>query len=1050
LSFICGVDIGGTFTDCVVLDGEGSITISKTPSTPDDFSVGFFESLRLAAEAKGLTLRELMADTATLAHGTTVATNAVVERRGAKVGLLTTAGHGDAILIMRAFGRVAGRAPADLMRLSAADKPVPIVPRSLIREIPERIDARGDVVVELNEAAARQAIAELLAEGVEGLAISFLWSFKNGDHERRVRELVEAAAPDLFVTCSSELAPLIGEYERTVAAVLNNYVGPVTSSYIDKIQSKAKEEDLGGPFFLMQCSGGLTAAETAKSSPLLLLQSGPSGGVVGSQYLGELMGFENIIATDMGGTTFDMGLVSGGVPARTSTTIVDQYEYYVPTIDVKSIGAGGGSIAWFDEVRNALRVGPQSAGAAPGPVCYGRGGTEPTVTDADVVLGYIDPDYFLGGRAVLDREAAWNAVAKLGEQLGLDPLETAAGINRIVDHNMADLIRRETIEIGLDPRDFVIFTYGGAGASHAGTYARELGASTVVVPLADTASVWSALGVACSEVIHIHQRDDIQAAPFDLRRVVAIRDLLHADTLAEFTGEGFADDEVSLRWTADIRHRLQVHVVEVPFPGEDLDEAALERLVDDFTARYEELYGKGTAFTAAGVELVTLRCTGSASSESDSRGPRAGLGDPARAGARRPPRDLLAGVGTQTPDPDLPGRAPRARQRHRRTGGDRADRDDHRRPPRRSRPGGRVRQHHHDARGFRRCAVSATPTTLWDGVKDSYIPEDPLPIDPAVKLQRDSTDDFDAVTYEVVRHALWNVNDEHGMTIEKVSGSPFANNAHDFNTVIVTEVGEYVFFGPHIQFFSGVMDLPIKWILQSLGKAPGINEGDMFLSNDPWIGAGHQSDVQLSCPVFWQGEIFCWVANALHQYDVGGNTPGSFCADAESIFDEPVPIPPLKMVEADPTVEDGRSRCDPPRPRTDVPAALAPATAGGARPAGPDGGQHRRPRPHHRLHRTLRRGNGEGDHAQGHRRRRGVLRPSPQLHPRRHLARLRVSGGGPPRRSGRLPSEDGGAQGRRPADLRQPRLARRRRRRQRQLLRLAGGDPQHPQPLPRL
>jgi N-methylhydantoinase A len=610
MPFICGVDIGGTFTDCVVVDGEGSVAISKTPSTPEDFSVGFFESLRLVAQDKGLTLRELMADTVTLSHGTTVATNAVVERRGSRVGLLTTAGHGDAILIMRAFGRVAGLAPADLLRLSAADKPAPIVPRSLIREVPERVDARGDVIVALNEDAARQAIRELLEEGVDGIAISLLWSFKNDVHERRIRELVEELAPALFVTCSSELVPLLGEYERTVATAMNNYVGPVTSSYVDDIHRKAKEEDLAGPFFLMQCNGGLTAADTAKRSPLLLLQSGPSGGIVGSQYLGELMGFENIIATDMGGTTFDVGLVSEGLPARTSTTIVDQYEFYVPTIDVKSIGAGGGSIAWYDDVRGVLRVGPQSAGAAPGPVCYGRGGTEPTVTDADVVLGYIDPDYFLGGRADLDREAAWDAVARLGERLGLDPLETAAGITRIVDHNMADLIRRETIEKGLDPRDFVVFTYGGAGASHAGTYAKELGVSTVVIPLTDTASVWSALGVACSDVIHIHQRDDTQAAPFDRERLGAIRNQLRTETLAEFAEEGFAAEQVSLRWTADIRHRLQVHVVEVPFPGADLDAAGLESLVTAFTTRYEELYGKGTAFTAAGVELVTVRCTG--------------------------------------------------------------------------------------------------------------------------------------------------------------------------------------------------------------------------------------------------------------------------------------------------------------------------------------------------------------------------------------------------------------------------------------------------------
>jgi len=612
LPYICGVDIGGTFTDCVVIDDEGTVTISKTPSTPGDFSSGFFDSLRLAAETKGLSLEELMRDTVTLSHGTTVATNAVVEHRGSKVGLITTAGHGDAILIMRAFGRVAGLAPADLLRFSAADKPEPIVPRSRIREVAERVDSRGQVVVELNEEQARTAINELREQGVEGIAISLLWSFRNSTHELRIRELVEELAPELFVTCSSELVPLLGEYERTVATVMNNYVGPITSSYIDDIQRKAIDESLEGPFLLMQCNGGLASAETAKRSSLLLLQSGPTGGIVGSQFLGELMGFRNIIATDMGGTTFDVGLINDGIPARTSTTIVDQYEFYVPTIDVKSIGAGGGSIAWYDEVRGGLSVGPRSAGAAPGPVCYGRGGTEPTVTDADVVLGYIDPDYFLGGRATLDRDGAWKAISELGEQLGLDAYETAAGINRIVDHNMADLIRRETIEKGLDPRDFVVFTYGGAGASHAGVYASELGVSTVVVPLTDTASVWSALGVASSDVIHIHQRNDIQAAPFDGDRLREARDALRRRTLAEFAGEGFSEETVSLRWTADIRHRLQVHVVEVPFPEGDFSDDDLEKLIGTFTERYEELYGKGTAFTAAGVELVTLRCAGSA------------------------------------------------------------------------------------------------------------------------------------------------------------------------------------------------------------------------------------------------------------------------------------------------------------------------------------------------------------------------------------------------------------------------------------------------------
>jgi N-methylhydantoinase A len=612
MSYICGVDIGGTFTDCVIIGPDGGVTISKSPSTPDDFSKGFFEALRLGAAELKLSLRELMAQTAVLSHGTTVVTNALVENRGSKVGLITTAGHGDAILIMRAFGRVAGLSPAETLRFSGTRKPDPIVPRALIREIPERVDSKGDVVVKLNESSVRKAIRELVDAGVEGIAISLLWSFRNPLHEHRVRDLVIEEAPNLFVTCSSDLVPLLGEYERTVATVMNNFVGPEASRYLGRIAERALKEGLESPLLLMQCNGGLTSVADARESPLLLLQSGPCGGVVGSQFLGKLMGYDNIIATDMGGTTFDVGLVHDGRPMRTSSTIVNQYEFFVPTIDIKSIGAGGGSIAWYDQQRGALCVGPRSAGAMPGPICYRRGGQEPTVTDADVVLGYIDPDFFLGGREKLDRQASWDAIARLGDQIGLDPYETAAGINRIVDFHMADLIRRETIEKGLDPRDFVLFTYGGAGASHAGVYARELGVSEVIVPLMNAASVWSALGVASSDVIHIHQKNDQMQAPFQTERVRRTIDELKARAYAQMKGQGFVGDRVSLRWTVDLRYRLQIQVVEVELPDIEVGPESLVELLARFKRSYEALYGEGTAYAHAGIELVTIRCTASA------------------------------------------------------------------------------------------------------------------------------------------------------------------------------------------------------------------------------------------------------------------------------------------------------------------------------------------------------------------------------------------------------------------------------------------------------
>lgn len=638
MSLICGVDIGGTFTDAVAIDADGEVTLAKSPSTPDDFSRGFFAALGELAAQRGLDLEALLRATTLLCHGTTVATNAVVERRGACVGLITTAGHGDAILIMRAYGRAAGLSAAETLRFSITDKPEPLVPRSLIREVSERVDRRGEVVVALDEAAVLEAVDDLVAAGVEAIAVAFLWAFRNPAHEQRARALVESRAPGLFVSCSHELAPRLGEYERTVATVLNSYVGPVAARYVSRIADRAKGLGLGGPLLLMQCNGGLAPAAAVTRSPLLLLQSGPCGGVVGTRALGRMLGHENIIATDMGGTTFDVGLVHGGEPLRTDTTIVHQYEFYVPAIDIKSVGAGGGSIAWVDDSRGALSVGPRSAGAEPGPVCYGRGGREPTVTDADLLLGYLDPDYFPGGRHKLDRKAACDAIAVLGARLGLDVYETAAGINRVADTHMADLVRRETIEKGHDPRDFVLYSYGGGGPCHAGAFALELGCRQVVVPLADTASVFSAFGVASSDIVHVHERELGLHAPFDTAPLRDALNELTAQAAAELAAEGFGRERAMLSASADLRHRLQVHTVEVPIDPLLDDETLASALTDAFTARYESLYGAGTAYGEAGIELVTVRvrATGAAAKPGlaarDEAGPEPG--DSARAAPR--------------------------------------------------------------------------------------------------------------------------------------------------------------------------------------------------------------------------------------------------------------------------------------------------------------------------------------------------------------------------------------------------------------------------------
>ena len=483
-TYLCGIDIGGTFTDCVVVDEAGQVTTGKAPSTPADFGEGLIAALDIVAGKLGTPLDALCTELAVLAHGTTVGTNAIIQKKGVKVGLITTKGHNDVIHIMRGSRGLSGRDIRLVVHIPESSKPDPIVPKYLIEGVSERVDCFGKVVVELNEEEAEQAIRRLVADGVEALAICFLWSFLAPEHEQRVKAMVERIAPGLFVTCSSELVPKWGEYERTAAVALNAYIGPLVTGYLARMDRRTTDLGYDYPLQITQCAGGTIPVAKAMAAPLLTLDSGPVAGVTGSRYAGGIMGYENVITTDMGGTSFDVGIIHGGEPAFSYRSLVHQYEYYLSKVDIQVIGAGGGSMARIDEATGVFRVGPESAGADPGPVCYGRGGTVPTVTDADLVLGYLDPDNFAGGAIALDREAAAQALAPMGERLEMGLDETASGIARIVEFQMADLIRKVTIQKGHDPRDFVIFAFGGAGPTHAGVFAQELGVSKVIVPAA--------------------------------------------------------------------------------------------------------------------------------------------------------------------------------------------------------------------------------------------------------------------------------------------------------------------------------------------------------------------------------------------------------------------------------------------------------------------------------------------------------------------------------------------------------------------------------------
>jgi N-methylhydantoinase A len=606
-SYLVGVDIGGTFTDCVVIDERGAITTAKAASTPGDFAQGMIDALAAAAEQLGLPLDRLCRDIALLSHGTTIGTNAIVQQRGARVGLVTTKGHNDVIHIMRASRGVSGRDVRRVVHFPESQKPDPIVPKRLIEGVSERVDCFGRVVVPLNEEEAEAAIRRLVDKGVEAIAVCFLWSFLHPEHERQVRAMIHRLAPDLFVTCSVDLVPKWGEYERTTAVALNAYIGPSVSSYLGRLDRRLKEFGYAQPLQITQCGGGTISIDKAMEAPLLTLDSGPVSGVTGSLYLGRVMDCPNVITTDMGGTSFDVGLICDGKPAYSYVSNVNQYEYFIPKVDIQAIGAGGGSLVKIDERTRTMRVGPDSAGAVPGPVCYGRGGAVPTVTDADLVLGFINPDNFAGGRMRLDKERAERAIQDVASRLGMSLLECAGGIAKIVEFQMADIIRRMTIGKGFDPRDFVLFAFGGAGPAHAGVFARELGVEKVVIPQRESASVWCAFGAASADVLHIHERVDIMASPFDRARVNRNLAQLEEAARRQMATDGIDALRQNLQFSIDMRHKGQINEVEVVLPWRRAEGDYERPLYDSFYETYERLYGRGSSFRGARVEMVTFR-----------------------------------------------------------------------------------------------------------------------------------------------------------------------------------------------------------------------------------------------------------------------------------------------------------------------------------------------------------------------------------------------------------------------------------------------------------
>ncbi|MFI6299990.1 hydantoinase/oxoprolinase family protein [Nonomuraea sp. NPDC050790] len=607
MPYVIGIDTGGTFTDAFAADQHNRLAAAKTPSTPPDFAEGFLNAIDELAAELGIGTAELLADTEYIVHGTTSTLNALVTGDVADVGFLTTRGHADSITIMNLEGRYAGLGPDEIQHMARTAKPAALVPRHRVKEIDGRVDYKGAVVVPLDEQGVRTAVRELVADGVEAIAVSFLWSFRNPAHERRVRELIHEEAPGLYVALSSEVSPRIREYSRSVTTIMNTQVGPKLGAYLAPLEAELRRRGLTGALLVMQGSGGCVTAKDAPAHGITTIGSVLTGGVVGCARMAAALDTRKVVSTDMGGTTFLVGLVVDGRPVGATSTVLNQYTISTPMVDVHTIGAGGGAIAWVDPGGN-LRVGPRSAGARPGPACYDEGGWEPTVTDADLVLGIINPDNFLGGRKKLNVELAREAIDKaVATPLSLTVEEAAAAIYAIQNAQTADLVRKVVVNSGQDPREFTLYAFGGAGPMHCASYSRDLGVKEVVVPLGSTAAVFSAFGLASSDIVLTAERSQPAQMPVDPATVNAVYAALEAELELRLSEQGLTFSGVVHEREADLRYTMQLAEVTTPVPGGTLTTEQVERVGADFEARYESLYGEGTGFPDAGLQLITYR-----------------------------------------------------------------------------------------------------------------------------------------------------------------------------------------------------------------------------------------------------------------------------------------------------------------------------------------------------------------------------------------------------------------------------------------------------------
>ncbi|MEM7701126.1 MAG: hydantoinase/oxoprolinase family protein [Pseudomonadota bacterium] len=593
MTYRLGVDVGGTFTDLLLLDeSTGAFWRHKTPSTPHDSSGGILNGVQAITAEAGVAAKDI----AYFLHGTTVATNAVLEGKGAKVGLIVTEGYRDVMQIARSF------VPGGLAAWIVWPKPQPLAHLEDTIDVPGRTDANGEEVRPLDEEAVRAALRKLKGQGIEALTVSLINAYVNGAHEKRIGEIAAEELPGIPVSLSHEVLPEMQEYERTLSTVANAAVRPVVSNYVSNLRDKLEDEGLEGKLSLLRSDGGLMSSHKAEEHPVNILMSGPAGGVTGAKWVGKNAGLSNILTLDVGGTSTDVALIEGLEARRVRTTEVGHLSVRASALDVKTVGAGGGSIAHVPELTGALRVGPESAGAVPGPVAYGKGGELPTVTDANVVLGYL-PENLLGGSFKLDREGATKAVQTIADALGVTLMEAARGIIDIVNENMFGALRMISVQQGYDPREFAVMGFGGAGPLHVNAVAKLMGSWPAVSPVSP--GVLCALGDATTQMRTETARSFSKLAKdTEVSDLVAVLREMADQTSGELLADGVDEADLTIEFEVDIRYAGQAF--EVPLT---IDEAILDADgIEGILARFDEEHNRLFTFNMdTPHEIVNLR-----------------------------------------------------------------------------------------------------------------------------------------------------------------------------------------------------------------------------------------------------------------------------------------------------------------------------------------------------------------------------------------------------------------------------------------------------------